>query len=66
MESQFPSTSKKRLTGFNEKWKNDPDFKDWIEMKNEFTAMCKTCNSDIAIQYEGRRALTISIFTSFP
>ncbi|KAF9405681.1 hypothetical protein HW555_013685 [Spodoptera exigua] len=56
MES-YPSTSKKRFTGFNDKWITDPDFKEWIEKKNEFTAICKACNSDIAIQYEGRRAL---------
>ncbi|KAF9419653.1 hypothetical protein HW555_003931 [Spodoptera exigua] len=56
MES-YPSTSKKRFTGFNDKWITDPHFKEWIEKKNEFTAICKACNSDIAIQYEGRRAL---------
>lgn len=61
MES-CPSTSKKRLTGFNDKWITDPDFKEWIEKKNELTAICKVCNSDIAIQYEGRRSLVVSNF----
>lgn len=60
MEPQYPSTSKKRLTGFNEKWISDPDFAHWIKKKSEFIAECKICNSDIMIKYEGRRALTVS------
>lgn len=65
MESQV-SSYKKRLTGFNDNWKNNPDFKDWIEKKDDLTAVCKICNSDIMVKYEGRRALTVSIFTFFP
>ncbi|KAI4461585.1 hat family dimerization domaincontaining protein-related [Holotrichia oblita] len=54
-----PLINKKKFAGFNDKWTNDPSFKDWIEKKKDFTAMCKACNSEIAIQYEGRRALTV-------
>jgi len=61
MESQYPSTSKKRFTAFNENWINDSDFKYWLKKKNEYTAICIICNSEIAIQYEGRRALVVSI-----
>ncbi|CAH2088354.1 unnamed protein product [Euphydryas editha] len=64
--TSYPSTSKKRFTGFSDKWtKYDPEFSDWIKKKDEFTAICKTCNSEIAIQYEGRRALTLEIKRDF-
>lgn len=58
-DSQGPSTSKKRLTSFNEKWLNDPDFNNWLQKKTDFLAHCKTCNTDISVQYEGRRAIMV-------
>ncbi|KAL3277650.1 hypothetical protein HHI36_012996 [Cryptolaemus montrouzieri] len=56
-----PSTNKKRFTGCSDKWINLPDLKDCIGRKDDFTAICKICNSEIAIQYEGRRALTVHV-----
>lgn len=52
--------NKKRLTLYNNDWEKDSEFKEWLSKKNESTASCILCNSNIAIQYEGRRALTVS------
>lgn len=54
------SISREKFTGFNDNWTNDPEFWYWIGKKKKFIGFYKTCNSEIAIQHEFYRALTVS------
>lgn len=46
-------------TSFDESWLQDPLFSAWLKKRDDFTAECKLCRTDISIKYEGKRALVV-------
>ncbi|XP_075144652.1 uncharacterized protein LOC142219654 [Haematobia irritans] len=57
-DSEQPTTSKrKRLTTFNDGWCQLPEYSKWLRKKNETTAECIWCLTEVFIKYEGCRSL---------
>lgn len=52
-----PSKKTKRYTVYSNVWENHPDYSKWIKKKDDYTATCKLCQTDISIKYEGSRGL---------
>lgn len=50
-------SKKARYTTFSERWNQIPEYSAWIKKKDDFTAMCKLCQTEIIIKYEGTRSL---------
>lgn len=63
MEIDEAGPSKRRLTNFCEQWKVFPKYAKWIRKKDDYTAECKLCHTDILIKYEGCRSLNKHITT---
>lgn len=57
--SGSPGTSKRKkcYTVYSDQWERHPNFSKWIQKKDNHTAMCKLCQTDISVKYEGSRAL---------
>lgn len=51
-----PSKRKKCYTVYSDQWERHPSFSKWIQENHDYTAMCKFCQTDISVKYEGSRA----------
>lgn len=60
--SQQTPPKKRKLkynTSFDENWLKDPLLCTWLKKRDDFTAECKLCKTDISVKYEGKRALIV-------
>lgn len=46
-----------RYTVYLDRWNEAQDYSNWIRKKDEHTAWCKLCLTDVSIKYEGSTAL---------
>ncbi|CAH0562981.1 unnamed protein product [Brassicogethes aeneus] len=61
-QERLSPPKKKKLkyhTSFDGSWLNDPLFSAWLKKRDDFTAECKLCRTDISVKYEGKRALVV-------
>ena len=42
---------KKVLNKFLDKWLSNEEYKDWIEKRDDYTAVCRLCKRDFKVQY---------------
>ena len=57
MSSNTSKEKKRRMIQFQDKWLTDPDYKEWLTKKDEFSARCNFCNIDFFVKYEGVAAV---------
>ncbi|XP_036347706.1 uncharacterized protein LOC118757076, partial [Rhagoletis pomonella] len=55
-EDAGPS-KKPRYTVYLDRWHVAPEYSNWIQKKDQYTALCKLCQTEISIKYEGSWAL---------
>lgn len=54
---------KKRYCRYCESWNVAPEYCQWIKKKDEHTAFCKLCQTDVSVKYEGSLSLNKHIKT---
>ena len=52
MSANTAKEKKRRMNQFQDKWLTDPDYREWLTKKNDFSARCNVCNIDFFVKYE--------------
>lgn len=52
-----PKKKRKYLASFQDNWTQKPQYKDWLEKLDLYSARCRLCGINFVIKYDGEKAL---------